>query len=64
MFLYMTTGFVQESIMRNERGMDTTWMPIMWPLKSCMPIGAFLLLVQGVSEILKTYYAFVKGRWP
>ena len=27
-------------------------------------IGAFLLLVQGVSEILKTYYAFVKGRWP
>ena len=49
---------------RIQRAMDTTWMPIMWPLKSCMPIGAFLLLVQGVSEILKTYYAFVKGRWP
>ena len=63
-FLYMTTGFVQESIMRNERGMDTTWMPIMWPLKICMPIGAFLLLIQGVSEVLKSYYAFVKGRWP
>ena len=49
---------------RIQRAMDTTWMPIMWPLKSCMPIGAFLLLVQGISEILKTYYAFVKGRWP
>ena len=49
---------------RIQRAMDTTWMPIMWPLKSCMPIGAFLLLVQGFSEILKTYYAFVKGRWP
>ena len=49
---------------RIQRAMDTTWMPIMWPLKSCMPIGAFLLLVQGISEILKSYYAFVKGRWP
>ena len=63
-FLYMTIGFVGESIQRGERGMDTTWMPVMWPLKSCMPIGAFLLLVQGISEVLKSYYAFVKGRWP
>ena len=49
---------------RIQRAMDTTWMPIMWPLNSCMPIGAFLLLVQGISEVLKSYYAFVKGRWP
>ena len=49
---------------RIQRAMDTTWMPVMWPLKSCMPIGAFLLLVQGISEVLKSYYAFVKGRWP
>ena len=49
---------------RIQRAMDTTWMPIMWPLKSCMPIGAFLLLIQGISEVLKSHYAFVKGRWP
>ena len=49
---------------RIQRAMDTTWMPIMWPLKSCMPIGASLLLIQGISEVLKSYYAFVKGRWP
>ena len=49
---------------RIQRAMDTTWMPIMWPLKSCMPVGAFLLLIQGISEVLKSYYAFVKGRWP
>mgnify|MGYP002631742249 CR=1 FL=1 len=49
---------------RIQRAMDTTWMPIMWPLKSCMPIGIFLLLIQGISEVLKSYYAFVKGRWP
>jgi TRAP-type mannitol/chloroaromatic compound transport system permease small subunit len=49
---------------RIQRAMDTTWMPVMWPLKICMPIGAFLLLIQGISELFKTYYAFVKGRWP
>ena len=32
-FLYMTVGFVGESIQRGERGMDTTWMPYMCQLK-------------------------------
>ena len=63
-FLYMTTIFLQESIMRNERGMDTTWMPYMWPIKSCLWFGIIFLLVQGVSELLKSYYAMTKGRWP
>ena len=63
-FLYMTTIFVQESIMRNERGMDTTWMPYMWPIKSCLWFGIIFLLIQGVSELLKSYYAMTKGRWP
>ena len=63
-FLYMTTIFVQESIMRNERGMDTTWMPYMWPIKSCLWFGIIFLLVQGVSELFKSYYAMIKGRWP
>ena len=35
-FLYMTIGFVEESIRRGERGMDTTWMPFMWPIKTCL----------------------------
>ena len=63
-FFYMTTGFVQESIMRSERGMDTTWMPYMWPIKSCLWVGIIFLLIQGVSELLKSYYAATKGKWP
>ena len=63
-FLYMTIGFVQESIMRGEKGMDTTWMPYMWPIKTCLLVGIVFLLIQGVSEILKSYYAAKKGRWP
>ena len=63
-FLYMTIGFVQESIMRGEKGMDTTWMPYMWPIKTCLLIGIIFLLIQGISELLKSYYAAKKGRWP
>ena len=63
-FLYMTIGFVQESIMRGEKGMDTTWMPYMWPIKTCLLVGIVFLLIQGVSEILKSFYAATKGRWP
>ena len=63
-FLYMTTGFLQESIMRGERGMDTTWMPYMWPIKSCLWFGIIFLLIQGISELFKSYYAATKGKWP
>lgn len=63
-FFYMTTGFLQESIMRGERGMDTTWMPYMWPIKTCLWFGIIFLLVQGVSELFKSYYAATKGKWP
>jgi len=63
-FLYMTIGFVGESIQRGEKGMDTTWMPYMWPIKSCLLIGIIFLLVQGVSELFKSYWAATRGRWP
>ena len=63
-FLYMTTGFVQESIMRGERGMDTAWMPFMWPIKACLWFGILLLIIQGISELFKSYYAATRGKWP
>ena len=59
-FLYMTFGFVLESIQRGERGMDTTWMPYMWPIKMCLLIGIIFLLIQGFSELLKSYWAAKK----
>ena len=63
-FFYMTTGFVLESIKRGERGMDTAWMPFMWPIKACLWFGILFLLIQGISEVLKSYYAAKKGKWP
>ena len=63
-FLWMATDFAYLSWFRGERGMDTAWMPMMGPIKTCLPVGVLLLLVQGVSELLKSYYAATKGRWP
>ena len=63
-FLYMTTGFVLESIQRQEKGMDTAWMPLLWPIKACLWFGIVFLIIQGVSELLKSYYAMKKGKWP
>ena len=63
-FFYMTTIFVIESIQRGEKGMDTAWMPYMWPIKACLWFGILFLLVQGISELFKSYYAAKKGKWP
>ena len=63
-FFYMTTGFVLESIKRGERGMDTAWMPFLWPIKACLWLGILFLLIQGISELFKSYYAWKKGKWP
>ena len=63
-FFYMTTIFVTESIQRGEKGMDTAWMPYMWPIKSCLWFGILFLLIQGISELFKSYYAATKGKWP
>ena len=63
-FFYMTTIFVMESIQRGEKGMDTAWMPYMWPIKACLWFGILFLLIQGISELFKSYYAATKGKWP
>ena len=63
-FFYMTSIFVIESIQRGEKGMDTAWMPYMWPIKSCLWFGILFLLIQGISEIFKSYYAAKNGKWP
>lgn len=63
-FLLMATDFAYLSWVRGERGMDTAWMPHMGPIKTVLPVGIVLLLIQGVSELLKSLYAATRGRWP
>jgi TRAP-type mannitol/chloroaromatic compound transport system permease small subunit len=62
--LWASSDFAWTAIERGERGMDTAWMPLLGPIKAVLPIGVALLLLQGVSEVLKSWYAATRGRWP
>jgi TRAP-type mannitol/chloroaromatic compound transport system permease small subunit len=45
-----------------ETSEQTPWRPLLWPLKATIPIAAALLLVQGVSEVVKSLHAAFTGR--
>ncbi len=63
--LYSGTEYFLSSISpRLEVANDTAWAPYLFPVRACIPIGAFLLLLQGISEALKSWYAATRGRWP
>lgn len=40
------------------------WRPPVYPFKTVIPLAAALLIVQGVSEFLKSLHAAVSGAWP
>ena len=63
-FMYVSTRWAWQAVDRAERGMDTAWMPLLGPVKSCLPIGIAFLLLQGFSELLKSIHAARAGRWP
>jgi TRAP-type mannitol/chloroaromatic compound transport system permease small subunit len=63
-FLWVATQWAWGAVSQGERGTDTAFMPLLGPIKGCLPIGVLFLLVQGVSELLKALYAARKGRWP
>ncbi len=64
LFFWITGEYALDAVRTGETSMDTAWMPIVWPARMAMPVGAAFLLIQGVSEILKCVYAIRKGRWP
>ncbi len=64
LFLWVTGEYALDAVRTGETSMDTAWMPILWPARMALPVGAALLLIQGVSEALKCVYAIRKGRWP
>ena len=45
----------------DERSTLATWQPIIWPLRGVIPLTALLLMLQGVSELLKSLWAARTG---
>ncbi len=64
LFFWVTKDYAWEAFSRGETSMDTAWMPRLWPVRLSMPVGALLLILQGISEALKCVYAIGRGRWP
>ncbi|MGD9016245.1 MAG: TRAP transporter small permease subunit [Desulfobacterales bacterium] len=60
-FLWVGYNYAFRSTMLQERIVSSPWMPPIYPLKICIPIATLLLLIQGVSELIKSFYAATTG---
>ena len=61
-FTESTWEYAAKSWQRGERIPTSPMMPIIYPLKTVMPITGILLLIQGVSELLKSLYGVFTNR--
>jgi len=44
------------------RQADSAWGPLVWPARLAMPVGAFLLTLQGIPEIFRAFHKMGKAR--
>lgn len=62
-FLFAGWDYAFHAFEIQERAWGSTWGPVIWPFKMVIPITALLMLVQGVSELLKSLHAARRGEW-
>jgi TRAP-type mannitol/chloroaromatic compound transport system permease small subunit len=62
MLLITTTDDAWYSFTISERSEQTALRPPLWPFKAIVPLTMLLLLVQGVSEFLKSLHAWRTGQ--
>lgn len=63
LFLWVSLNYAYDSFLFRERYVISPWMPPIYPLKISLAVGAGLLLLQGISELLKSLHAALRGRW-
>lgn len=61
-FFWVSTEYTYKAWVTWERSMDTALMAPLAPARTAMPVGAFLLLLQGVAEFLRAYHQLGKGK--
>jgi TRAP-type mannitol/chloroaromatic compound transport system permease small subunit len=66
MYLFFNAGYAYaaRSWAQLETGFYSPWAPPIYPFKTAIPVGIALLMLQGVSELLKSLHAAIYGRWP
>jgi TRAP-type mannitol/chloroaromatic compound transport system permease small subunit len=63
LLLYASVDEAWHAWQLGELSEQTAWRPLLWPFKAVVPLTALLLLIQGVSELLKSLYAARTGRF-
>ena len=61
-FFWTAADFWWDAYVKNETTMDSTWAPILWPARLAMPVGAFLLMLQGIPELFRAFHQMGKER--
>lgn len=63
---FMVSGwyFFEASMRQNERSMFSPTGPVIWPFKALIPIVGFLLLLQGLAELVRCIRCIRDGSWP
>ncbi len=61
-FFWVSLDYAYDAWWRWERASDSTMMAPLAPARSAMPIGALLLLLQGVAELFRSFHAMGKQR--
>jgi TRAP-type mannitol/chloroaromatic compound transport system permease small subunit len=51
------------SISIDERSSSGAWTPVLWPLRGVIPLTAFMLFFQGISELMKSLWAWRTGQF-
>lgn len=59
--LYVSAHEAWYSFSIGETSEQTPWRPVLWPIKSVVPLTCLLLIIQGVSETIKSVYAARTG---
>ena len=60
-FLFVSAGEGWYAFQIGETSEQTPWRPILWPFKMVVPLTCLLLMIQGVSETIKSLYAARTG---
>ena len=61
---WLGLDFFWRAFARGERVVSSPWMPVVYPLKGMIPLACGLLMLQGVSELIRSLHAARTGEWP
>jgi TRAP-type mannitol/chloroaromatic compound transport system permease small subunit len=51
------------SVSIDERSSSGAWTPILWPLRGVIPLTFVMLFLQGISELMKSLWAWRTGEF-